>query len=891
MMEDQCVAGSNGLKITLEGFMSLQPRLRLNLLNFLIRWQRYEDALPLVQRMVEEQPDGLLYRAMFVKALASLGRLDEAAAIVGDLDYQHSHRPNTLSAAGDLEFARGDLAAALKRYLAMLEVNPESPKAFRRLAALYLAANQPDKAHVYCRKVLDHQATLKDQEDFGPHPTVLRVLAEVHKLRGDDSVATEILQELAEREKDEEERMLERIQTTPRGTGKPVKPKPIPAAFETTEVPVSETARPPAPTLPQEARDCLSTVFGHDGFRTGQEEAIARMLAGQDLLITMPTGAGKSLCYQLPASLGRKVVVISPLIALMKDQVDGLPEHLAARATLINSTLDSDELEKRQGDIAAGRYDLVYAAPERLRLPPFLHAVKRAGIDLFVVDEVHCVSIWGHDFRPDYLFISKALGHLGNPTFCGMTATAGPEMRREIESRIGRRLISVSTGTYRPNLRLEVHQVSKSLEKLRMLSRICHSEEGCGIIYANSRIKTEEIASFLRTAGVQAGHYHAGMDPESRVAAQEAFMTGKCRVVAATVAFGMGIDKRDVRFVAHFALPKSLENYYQEAGRAGRDGLPSRCMLFYSPGDKARLTGWNKSNLIRMDDLKAVYQSIKGIIPRGEGPVHEDDIVRDSGLEDTKARVAVSMLERAGLLQRGLDVPMSLSIRVRSLDGADEHFREFVDAARLKERQRISLDLVDLSGRTGTPPDELESLLFQWRDQGLLDFRTSGRMMYIRLCRADSGARAKLEGMLDAHKNTAERKVQQLAGYAKIEECRHNAISRHFGEAAVSNCTACDNCLKNAAPSMLTDEHLLILKGMQSLPIRLGKRGLVRALMGAASCPIQPHEWPHVGAFLGKTRSSVEELINDLTEWGYLERDGNPIRPLLVLTAAGRKMR
>lgn len=891
-LDDGSVSVCDGLAISSEGMFNLPPRLRLSLLNFLIRWERYEDALPVAEHLASEQSDGLLYRSMLVKILAALGRFDEAEAIVRELDEQHPHRLNALAAAGDLEMARGDLPAALKRYLQMIEISPETPKAFRRLAALYFAAGQIEKSHAYCRMALEHYEKTPDgkKDESGPHPGLLRVLARIHRARGDDSLAAEIEKQLYTREMLEEASFREGIvssETT-------VKPIPAPKLRTPATVPAATQTRPanpPPPPIPPEAAECLASVFGHHGFRIGQEEAAARALACQDLLITMPTGAGKSLCYQLPAALGRKVLVISPLIALMKDQIDGLPEALASDATLVNSTLESDELDRRQADIAAGRYNLIYAAPERLRQPPFLHALRKAKIDIVVVDEVHCVSVWGHDFRPDYFFIAPALDLLGNPTFCGMTATADPTMKAEIEEQIGRRLTFVSTGTHRPNLTLEVRHVSKGLDKLRELARICRSVTGSGIIYVNSRKKTEEIASFLRTSGVEAGYYHAGMQPEARVAAQEAFMTGRCRVMAATVAFGMGIDKRDVRFVAHYSLPRSIENYYQEAGRAGRDGLPSRCILLYSPSDKARLTKWIESEQIRMDDLKSVYHYIKRLIPSGSGPVHEDDILRDSVLDDTKTRVAVSLLERAGLIERRSDIPVSVTIRVRaSLDAAEEGFAKFVAAARLREGQRIALEFADLSERTGIPLHELESRLFEWRDRGLISFRTSGRTMYINLCRVGAGARETLNGMIETHRSASVRKMERLIDYVRYSGCRHDFISRHFGDPPIRGCRSCDNCLKGTTPFKLNGDHIRILKGMLSLPIRLGKTGLVRALTGSSRCPIRPHEWPHLGAFSGMTQSSAEALIGDLIDWGYLERDGTMLRPLLSLTAAGRKL-
>ncbi len=869
------------LKVSKEMLLSLSPRAKQRLLRFLIRWGRYDSALPIARVLAEEAPDGILYPALLAQTLIALGEVDEASEVVADLEDRHRGRPMTLEASACLQMALGNLPESLKLYLQMLELNTDSTNAWRGMAQVYYSAGQIDKAHRCCQQVIQicaSRASAKPGSPPCPYPNVMRILADIHRRSSDNKLAEEIEMQLLRDERKEELQLLDEI--TPRASYNPRQPQNQPPIVD----------EPPVAKLHADAKTALTEVFGHASFGQGQEEAISSIMAGQDLLVVMPTGGGKSLCYQLPAVLGLRVVVITPLKALMKDQLDGLPASLSNRSVVINSDLESDDMEKEIAKIAEGCYDLIYAAPERLRQAPFLYALKRAGINLFVVDEVHCLSIWGHDFRPDYLFIAPALELLGRPTFCGMTATAPSAIREEIASHTGRNLITVSAGTYRANLFLQVKRVSTKLEKLRAISKFCLSEPGSGIIYADTRKGTEEIASFLRTAGVEAEHYHAGMTPEERVAVQDIFMSGNSRIIVATVAFGMGVDKPDVRFVIHFSPPKSVENYYQEAGRAGRDGLVSTCLLFCSPSDAGTLTKRANAPQLTIEQLKYVYDCIKKLIPHGSGLIHIDDIQRDTRLYEVSVRVAVSLLEKAGLLTRRLDVPINVSLKVRHSADLAPELTLFVKAAHLRVGQRVALDATELAARSGIPLSRLEWTLLEWRDRGWIFFRTSGRTMHLERNKPPSNAKQLLEDLLQAQAVSAKTKASKLLEYVRTNDCRHDYILQHFGEEPIQKCSTCDNCCKRHTPSTFSDTHLLILRGICSLPIRLGRSGLAKAFTGCRSCPIQPHEWPHLGALSSYSRNGVEGLLDDLRDWGYLERDGSPLRPLLVLTPAGRKL-
>jgi ATP-dependent DNA helicase RecQ len=338
-----------------------------------------------------------------------------------------------------------------------------------------------------------------------------------------------------------------------------------------------------APAQPPE--QVLKDVFGYDSFRPGQREIIDAVLAGQDCVGVMPTGSGKSLTYQVPAiALGRFALVVSPLIALMKDQVDALAEA-GVSATFLNSTLSFDERRERIGEIARGKHRLVYAAPEGLEasVGRLLSEVKPS---LIAIDEAHCISEWGHDFRPAYRNLSSLKRRFGNVPLLALTATATPQVTRDIAQQLGMRAPKLFRGSFlRKNLRISTFQKGDGLGRTtrEAIAALVQARPGeSGIVYCLSRKSTEETAEYLKEQGCRAACYHAGLSPEQRAKAQDAFRNDEVDVVVATIAFGMGIDKSNVRYVIHRDLPKSVEGYYQEIGRAGRDGAPSDCILFYS---------------------------------------------------------------------------------------------------------------------------------------------------------------------------------------------------------------------------------------------------------------------------------------------------------------------
>ncbi len=389
----------------------------------------------------------------------------------------------------------------------------------------------------------------------------------------------------------------------------------------------------------------LRDHFGLSSFRPGQREAIAAFLEGRDLVAVMPTGAGKSLCFQLPAMLlDGTTIVVSPLIALMKDQVDALRAR-GLPAAAIHSGLAAGERARAEGDLAAGRLRLVYVAPERLGSRSFAEALGRARPVRLVVDEAHCISQWGHDFRPDYRRLGGLRAELGVAA-AGFTATATPEVRADIAAQLGLvRPLEIVTGFERPNLTLSIEHCRGRAAKERSVESLIADAGLPGIIYAATRKNVEQWGAFLAGLRLRAGCYHAGMGDGDRARLQDQFAAGRVEVIAATNAFGMGVDKKNLRFVAHADLPGSVEAYYQEAGRAGRDGLPSRCTLLYSPADirtqEFFLAGSNPS--------PAIFRAVWELLGDGEA----EDLIEARSGADAAARMAA--VTAARLLRRSAE--------------------------------------------------------------------------------------------------------------------------------------------------------------------------------------------------------------------------------------------
>jgi ATP-dependent DNA helicase RecQ len=427
----------------------------------------------------------------------------------------------------------------------------------------------------------------------------------------------------------------------------------------------TQTTRQPTSTssgsLPGSPEELLER-FGLRAFRPGQREAVVAAMQGRDTLVVMPTGGGKSLCYQLPALAGQGlVVVVSPLIALMADQWRRLQDS-GVHATMLASGMEEGHNHRALLDIESGETQLVLAAPERFASSAFREALARRKVALFVVDEAHCVSEWGHDFRPDYLRLQGAVEALGRPPVMAATATATPRVAQEIAQRLGlREWVSVRSGFDRPNLVFDVVTVEGKGAVTRKRAALLHvlgkADALPAIVYCGTRKDTDEVCSLLADSGIAAVAYHAGMTPRDRRASQEAFMQDEADVVVATNAFGMGVDKADVRTVAHWALPTSLEAYYQEAGRGGRDGQPARALLLAARMDLGRLIRFNTERDTTVEDVRAYVGSLRAHASDGVATLspswHGDESEGGAGpaLPDERERILMSIAERAGAVE------------------------------------------------------------------------------------------------------------------------------------------------------------------------------------------------------------------------------------------------
>lgn len=569
------------------------------------------------------------------------------------------------------------------------------------------------------------------------------------------------------------------------------------------------------------AEAALRRHFGHEAFRSGQAAVVEAVLAGRDTIAIMPTGQGKSLGYQLPAvMLEGTTLVVSPLIALMKDQVDALSGR-GIPATFINSSLDPEEAHARLSAMAAGAYKLVYIAPERFRNTSFLAALKGMKIARFAIDEAHCLSQWGHDFRPDYLRLKLAIEKLGRPPVLAATATATPEVREDIVKQLDLKDPAVFvTGFDRPNLRFVVRPASGESSKLAKTLEVVQKIKGTGIVYAATRKNVENIAGNLNAAGIPTAAYHAGMLDDERSLSQDAWMDGDARVIVATNAFGMGVDKPNVRFVIHYDLPGTLEAYYQEAGRAGRDQQPSYCVLLYSGADRYLQEFFIEGSSPSISTLAEVYHVLcrQG---SDEFVLTNEAIGRamPGKVHDMAIGTCLNLLERNGVLERSPRGANQAYVRYANalmpLDSRAKQQRHVYKTLQLLLGDQLetgsALDLNAFVERVGEPRESVLAALHHLEERGLIHYTPPQKGRAFRLLRrAPIFAELKLDVAHLIGKQSREiAKLEEMVGYAQTLGCRREHLLGYFGEKSPSRCGACDRCLDQKAPRVAVPRPVL----------------------------------------------------------------------------------
>ena len=563
-----------------------------------------------------------------------------------------------------------------------------------------------------------------------------------------------------------------------------------------------------APSDLSDPRAALKKHFGYDDFREGQREVIEKLLSGRNLLGAFPTAFGKSICYQLPGlMLPGLTVIISPLISLMKDQVDALRGRGIDSVGLLNSSLTSEEYQQELKRLENGEMKLLYVSPERFRSRRFLNTLKSHKISLFVVDEAHCISQWGHDFRPDYLALRTAIQAVQPYSAALFTATATPDVREDIVNQLQvEKCDTLIRSVERPNLKFSVCEVPGEPEKYQLLTKQLEQLTGKGIVYAGTRRQTEEITAYLKEEGYRVDFYHGAREESERTRVQDAFFDDTAagiEIVVATNAFGMGIDKSDIRYVIHWSISGSLEHYYQEAGRAGRDGKDSKCILFFCSGDR-RLQDFfieqsapNKPNLLNV--LKLIEDSpsvgkfrLVNVQEMESVPIRSGFSTSD--VDESRIRVGISYLEKLGFLERRPNIPSNISVNlIKNSNGQSR----ILDSLRDQSEIRV----IDFCQKHDLYPDELIEELTDLQSDGDLRYAGAEDTMLIELFHGSKLFEHMSEDKVGEKQYIQNKRYQldQMILYAKAKSCRGKLVRGYFGESVDDDyrCNLCDICDPN----------------------------------------------------------------------------------------------
>ncbi len=564
-----------------------------------------------------------------------------------------------------------------------------------------------------------------------------------------------------------------------------------------------------------DARHLLGSRFGFTDFRPGQEQVVEALLAGRSALAVFPTGAGKSLCYQLPALLLDGVtVVVSPLIALMKDQIDALVGQ-GVDAARLDSSLDPAEARNVSDRLRAGGLKLLYVAPERFNNERFLAQLEQTSISLFAVDEAHCISEWGHNFRPDYLKLATRAGELGAERVLALTATATPAVVGDICAGFGiAEADAVVTGFYRPNLSLLTTPAPSRERDQLLIDRLRERPPGSTIVYVTLQRTAMRVASLLAAAGLPARAYHAGMSAEERVAVQEWWTAPGANIVVATIAFGMGIDKADVRYVYHLNLPKGLESYSQETGRAGRDGAPAVCELYACQEDIPTLENFAFGDTPTREAVAALLGEIFANEDEAQFAVSDYELSGRLDVRPLVLRTILTYLELEGLLRQG--TPFYAGYSFRPLVASFEEVFAAFDPDRADFLGRLvasgktgrvwtSLDPDEAAAALGEERSRIVAALGHLEQQGLIELRAAdARQRYTVLGRPGGGDEL-LDRLVERFARREQAETDRIARVVSLvthDGCQVNELVGYFGEVREEPCGHCTFCLTGRAQQL-----------------------------------------------------------------------------------------
>ncbi|MBN2450952.1 MAG: RecQ family ATP-dependent DNA helicase [Lentisphaeria bacterium] len=654
----------------------------------------------------------------------------------------------------------------------------------------------------------------------------------------------------------------------------------------------------------------LRRWFGHDGFREGQEEVIRRVLAGDDVCVVMPTGAGKSLCYQLPALMRPGYgLVVSPLISLMKDQVDGLRARGIA-AACVNSAIPLDGQRAAFRGVRDGTVRILYVAPERFRIGMFLRLLEDCRPALLVVDEAHCISQWGHDFRPDYLALGPAAESLGIPQVCAFTATATPRVREDIRDRLRRPGMRVFvSGFQRPNLAFAVRECANDGAKDALLRGLFEAPEPA-IVYTATRKNAERIAGDLGCIC-----YHAGLDTGERHRAQQRFMAESCPVLVATNAFGMGIDRADIRRVIHYHLPGSLEAYYQEAGRAGRDGREATCLLLYAYRDR-----YIQETLIDLNNpsegqLRSVYGTVHALCRQRGARTLEMTHAELASLvpgEESERSIGSCLraLEKIGAVRRGYRRQATGELRLLGDPAALRRIHQHESTQRSRFLFRLASRLAESgasSGRftveqlgvlSGLRPDQVRRVLRALQDE-VLAWTPPFAGGTVELLDPEVTTPA-IDGEAIERKRAFElERLEEVLAYTRTSACRQVFLVSYFGQQSGGwRCGRCDLCAgrggRERELSAGEDASVrAILTAVSSLAGSFGRGRITAMLTADAERPPGPgmlQDHPQRGSLRHLGESGVRQLLEALARADCIDTVGDPAYPCIALSARGRRV-